>query len=78
MYVTKDGLMESQLSIAHLVISMVGLGVVLGTGLVIYAHKNFITQKQFDSHREDVKQRDSEIKEWLVRIEHKLDALIQK
>lgn len=62
----------------EMIFSVISASFVLGVGLVMYAHKNFITKDEFKNHREDMNKRDDSLKEWLVRIEAKIDAWLSK
>lgn len=62
---------------AQVVVYLIGSGLLLGTSLLIYAHRNFATKEQLRDHRDASEKRDVETKEWLVRIEGKLDTLLQ-
>lgn len=62
----------------ELIFSIISASFLLGVGLLMYAHKNFITKEEFKNHRTDMNKRDNDLKEWLIRIEAKIDYWFSK
>lgn len=59
-------------------ISLIGSGLLLGTGLVIYAHANFSTKETVNIIKDNQEKRESLIIKKLDQIDRKIDKILYK